>query len=575
MKFKKIYITFFNSIFLLFFTDTFAQTIVIVKGFGANENTALNDAKKVAIGKICGETIIGSTRLLSETEKNTKIDSSGGSSQSLNINSKSADDNLSLYGGSIKSFKQLNKGEENGGVYVELEAIVTDCKSSDAVQSGLVAPALVETLKNISAELRTLGSRGGLVEEPKTYAEIYHNARLLAQRGELDRAFQAYDKLFGYPLQMADPVIDTVTLARRLYGLQGARRFVEQKLKNRMAKPSHLYTQLLLTDPGRESEIELEKIASNRDWLGAAQQFPPLAYQILVMKKPYRASQQIHKFTWTERLFYFELHKILERSIESGEFIAYFVDQLRGGNQVDSYGREEMNSTFKWFFLYLLPNSDMPSPNILHTVPGGIRFNEKLISDFRVVDIEKSPIIIDYTYHFESPLLYFGSSYFSWKFKPNAPEWESGLVRLSAWDSFIDKGQPFNVCATTKRGGETCLNLNAPEFNCNKLPGMNRNSERYKCFTVIGNLSDTGMWHFPNADSTFSPQEWLKSACITRVSYVDGRGTQINVPAGNMVATYRWPVGRKGNTVIDSAIQRCGYQNQSSRVGPKGVTPFN
>jgi hypothetical protein len=40
-----------------------ATQTATARGYGANESIALSDAKKIAIGKVCGETIVGSTRL--------------------------------------------------------------------------------------------------------------------------------------------------------------------------------------------------------------------------------------------------------------------------------------------------------------------------------------------------------------------------------------------------------------------------------------------------------------------------------------------------------------------------------
>lgn len=433
----------------------------------------------------------------------------------------------------------------------------------------------IEALKTIAAEIRSLGNRGGLVETPRNYAEIYHNARVLAQRGEFDLAAKSYEMLFSYPLQMADPIADVVTLARRLYGIKGARIFIDQKFKAKMPRSSYLYAQLLMVDPGREQEFEYKKIAAPSQWLVAAQQFPPLALQFLKMEKPHEMDYR--EYTWTEWLFFFNMHKVVDETTSSGDFLAFYVDQLRGGTQVDIYSQEKMAPFFEDLFLFALPNQDMP-----HYSDEADRYSKssiahRIISEFRLVDIEKSPVVIDYTYFLEEPVslsLRQSAYYFEWRRYAGAPKRENGLIRLSLWDPFIDEKQPIQVCSSNDRENEYCVNLNSIEFNCKKFQGMHALSERYKCFSIYGNVLNLMFKPLPNADTTFSTREWLRADCISRVTYTDGNGVKVDVPFKDIVATHRWPKGRAGVAELEKSIQQCGYQNQSSKVARKDYRPL-
>ena len=432
----------------------------------------------------------------------------------------------------------------------------------------------IEALRNIAVEIRALGNQGGMVAQPKTYAEIYHNARILAQRGEFDQSIQLYQKLFDSNLQMADPIIDLVTLSRRLYGVKGARNFIEQKLKSKMQKGSYLYAQLLMVDPGREADFDYLAIAGESEWLTAAGQFPPLAYQVLKMDQPYKLDYR--QITWSDWRYYSSLFRIVDNSVSNGEFLAYFVDQIRGGNQIDSYSQMAMGPFFDDLFVFALPNSGMPLYQQDFDRVAKSASGDKLITEYRLVDIEKSPVIIDYTYYNESPVNWYVDSghYFTWQLYPSAPKRGNGFIRLSIWDSYIDKKEPVQICSKNDRGGEFCINLPDPDKSCNKLPGMNAVSERYKCFSVYGNVMDNLFRSLPNADTTFSPQEWLKSDCLTRVSYVNGNGKRVNIPAKDLVATFRWSKGRSGNDDLSRQILKCGYQNQSFKIAKKGSVPF-
>jgi TolA-binding protein len=432
----------------------------------------------------------------------------------------------------------------------------------------------IEALKAISVEIRSLGNRGGLVDNPKNYAEIYHNARVLAQRGDFDLASQSYEKLFSFPLQMADPIADMVTLARRLYGIKGARSFMDQKLKSKMPMSSYLYAQLLMVDPGREQEFEYKNIANAAQWLAAVRQFPPLAFQLLKMEKPYEADYR--SYTWTEWLFFFNLHQVVSETTSNGDFLAFYVDQLRGGTQVDSYSQEKMAPFFEDLFLFALPNQDMPYYSDEADRYSKSNVANKIISELRLVDLEKSPVVIDYTYFSEEPVslsLQRSAYYFDWRRYPGAPKRENGLIRLSLWDPMIDTKQPIQVCSGTDQN-EYCVNLNSIEFKCNRLQGMHSTSERYKCFSVYGNVFSMLFKPLPNADTTFSTREWLKANCISRVNYTDGNGVKVNVTFKNMIATHRWPKGRVGNTELENSIQLCGYQNQSGKIARKGYHPL-
>lgn len=84
------------------------------------------------------------------------------------------------------------------------------------------AEATQLAIEQMAEGLKQLSNTGGLVNEPKTPAEFYHNARLLAQRGEIDRAIENYKELFKFPIPYADPVIDLVALLKAKYGEYGA-----------------------------------------------------------------------------------------------------------------------------------------------------------------------------------------------------------------------------------------------------------------------------------------------------------------------------------------------------------------
>ena len=268
-----------NSLIIIFLFSfhhySFSATqTATARGYGANESIALSDAKKIVIGKVCGETIVGSIRLQSETEKSTKISSSGDSSKSLNSTNKTSDDNLSLVGGVVKTFKTISKGEENNIFFVEIDAVVADCQKSSTIQSSLSGQQMFEQLQKINAELKSLSSTDKVVGKPTTLAQKYHNARMLSQRGEVDLALKAYEEVLQEKIIFADPIQDMVTLSKRLYGREGAKKYIMNKLSNLQGTAEYYYAlQKLEEAPIPEAWTVINKNVDN---------FPPLGYSYLM-----------------------------------------------------------------------------------------------------------------------------------------------------------------------------------------------------------------------------------------------------------------------------------------------------
>ena len=177
-----------GGIFLNTKSKSNSPITITVQGQGDSEDASLANAKKNAIGQVCGEVIFGITKAQSETQKNTTLNSSGQNSKSFTSDAKNTDDNLSLVGGSIKSFTLKNKGQNNGVYFSEIEAVVVDCKKSDDVTNAL-----------------TGGDKNGLISNPTNLSQKYNNARVLGQRGEVDNALKIYEQLLKEKIIYADP----------------------------------------------------------------------------------------------------------------------------------------------------------------------------------------------------------------------------------------------------------------------------------------------------------------------------------------------------------------------------------
>jgi len=310
----------------------FASNIATARGFGANDSQAIEDAKKKAIAKVCGETIVGSSRLQTDTEKRTKLDSSGSSSKSMDTRTKSSEDNIALVGGSIKSFKVLEKGEDAGNKYVDIHAVVADCKSGDAIQTSIDNKVMISQLAKINQELKNLSASDSIVKNPRTIAQKYHNARTLAQRGEIDNALKAYQAVLKEKIIFADPIQDLVTLAKRLYGVEGAKRYIEKSLSHLRERPEYLYA-ISLAD---------EDVANDWDEVRrSSRAFPPLAFIDLKMRYGKCFSKRKDTNPCLKEIMVLPDAKTVSNQLialeKSGEILQFYIDSNKSSRDTEDF----------------------------------------------------------------------------------------------------------------------------------------------------------------------------------------------------------------------------------------------
>lgn len=541
-----------------------AQNFTVATGFGQSNLYALSDAKRSAIVKACGEEISGNLRSDVTTLKSRVFNSDGTAEKSTNSNSSVVDETSVSVLGSIKSFKIIREGEADGGFYAEIEAIVGECPNFDTVQNARSNKAILSELRQISSQIALLSNRSGVIDQPKTYAEIYHNARIYAQRGEVDLALAAYEKLIGHPVQMADVISDLITLGKRTYGINGVKAYVDKKLKDKMPISSYLYAQVLMIDPGQEDDFDFNNFASREEWTDSSRKFPPLAYQILITTKPYQ--YEYHQKTWLYWTMQYSIFSIIKNSIENGDIFSYYIDQIRAGSNLEKYSQERIYEKFDEIFLfYLNDNLGFSNKDFKYHTSFWVKEllnteNSPVITQKRIIDVEKSPVVLDFTYFFENPrrgLVEDGGYYNNINYGSDPYKRENNLIEFSVWDQKVDYNKPFYVCAFSKNEKKECVDLNTEHYKC-RDNGFQ--TEPYKCLYI--HESAFNYPSFPNVKGTFSTAELLKSQCISQFSYTDGDGNIVEISADYIIATHAWPKGRSGNSKIENTIEQCGYQGQ-------------
>ena len=115
---------------------------------------------------------------------------------------------------------------------------------------GVDVNDLNKQMAQVLAEIEKVGQTGGLISNPNTYAEFYHNARLLQQRGEVDLAMRNYEQALAEGYLFVDPLLDLLDLANARYGKAGTKKYFEKKIRDNIPPElSDLGTLVLGGDP--------------------------------------------------------------------------------------------------------------------------------------------------------------------------------------------------------------------------------------------------------------------------------------------------------------------------------------
>jgi len=409
--------------------------------------------------------------------------------------------------------------------------------------------AIRSMLKNIATEVGQLGKQGGLIDNASSYSAYYHNARLLAQRGEMDRAMEAYAKVFKTGIPFADPIIDVTTLLTRQYGQEGARIALEKQFKDVLSPAGRLYGLQLLSEEPMD-EIETLYWKDRKAVIG----FPPL--MLLYLKrsqllleariKKHQLSdatvpQDYFIYAWLDWTMFAELDQQVREQISSGNYLAYFIDPLRGN--IDAEASRSLKKRF--------------SADRLFNLTLGNWSVEK--NAYRTVNLRNSPVVLDYTYFDRKPK--FAVQHDSLDYYQGGRP--LGSVHLFIWDGALDWKEPILACVQ-KDGKEHCTNLNESKFLCKK-PSWG-DQETRNCILDRGFQFHSQSILKPNLDAHFSALPLLGASCISRIEYHvnDSMRRTVTISGKDIVATYRDVY----NPGLSKEISACSYDLQLNPPPP-------
>jgi hypothetical protein len=396
----------------------------------------------------------------------------------------------------------------------------------------------IDLLKRLSGQVRELGQRGGLIDNARTFAEHYHNARILAQRGETDLALASYRAVFQSGVQMADPVIDLVTLLTRQYGRRGAGEALKRDFEKQLPTLSYLYGLQLLAD--RELD-EVEALLFKEPQ--RVSEFPPLA-ALSIRRLHERMARESRgqapritavTFFWSDASGLAAVAERLDKEIQSGNYLAFYIDPIRASRELDDFRAISDNFTRK---------------QLLKVKVWQLAYTDNFPR--QSVDLMRSPVVLDYTYLLDPPsrqaLATLSRDAGFW------PQYKPGSIRLSIWDA-ADVEKPIQVCSGPANRMQ-CKNLNTPEFRCKSR--LNPRIE--ECLSHYPPSRDDREELFsPRVEARLIAQETLGAACISRLRYTDRTGREVVIDARDLIAVSL----RAPDDELRRILGSCGYDLQN------------
>jgi len=201
-------------------------------------------------------------------------------------------------------------------------------------------------LQKMNFELKSLSASVNVLTNPTTLAQKYHNARILSLRGEFDLSLKAYEDLMREKVIYADTIQEILALSKRIYGLEGSKKYIEKTMSHLKGRPEYLYA---IQKIDEEPTPELWKeVKDNIDI------FPPLGYAYLNKYYDYCLTLQSSKINaclgQAAKLEGAEQVAIkLTNKIKSGEILNYYIDSNKANIDIEDFNTQFSRAFFSAF----------------------------------------------------------------------------------------------------------------------------------------------------------------------------------------------------------------------------------
>ncbi len=174
---------------------------------------------------------------------------------------------------------------------------------------------IVEKLDEINDSFNQLSKLGGLIADPKSPAEFFHNSRIYEERGDYLNARRSYNQYFAFKLDFIDPHLRYQTFLKIQEGRAGAREVYNSFFENDQRETIE-YLKILLFNAPTRTELLKDFISRNPD-------FAPAYYELSKDYSPSRTGQE----TLSNRRLESEALETFIRLDNEGKFVRYFLDK--------------------------------------------------------------------------------------------------------------------------------------------------------------------------------------------------------------------------------------------------------
>ncbi|MFL1706745.1 hypothetical protein ACHJH3_07035 [Campylobacter sp. MOP7] len=181
--------------------------------------------------------------------------------------------------------------------------------------------------EKIDRLIEGIGKPGGIVSEPKTAQDFYHNARIYELKGDYANARKAYIKYFSFDDPKLDPHIRFQKFLKIQEGKAGAKELYNEMFGS-SANEIDQYAKILLEDTKEKSERLLNFVKSNPD-------FAPAYYELARQYSKAVLGEQSLADKKLEKEY---INKFLELN-DKGKLAKYFLDKEELDSQI-KYAKE-------------------------------------------------------------------------------------------------------------------------------------------------------------------------------------------------------------------------------------------
>jgi hypothetical protein len=169
-----------------------------------------------------------------------------------------------------------------------------------------------------------------LISGPNTYAEFYHNARILQQRGEVDLAMRNYEQALAEGYLFVDPLLDLLDLANARYGEAGTKKYFEKKIRHNI--PENLQK----TGEIHLGLLDIEKIYSVSDITDGLIFAPALAVWLSKQSiQKIADNTNYYERKYEDDYYFMQSSRLVIHSYQTTNFQSFFIDKGRGTELVN------------------------------------------------------------------------------------------------------------------------------------------------------------------------------------------------------------------------------------------------